>query len=821
MAKKTKNKPDAYTGATLPINKEAYYYNEFFGPLEDRMELLQSEAEENKNMSIALKAAAAHMDLGTYDKPPHMYKLKGVSIPPLDKRGRRTQEFIRGLSDEQISALSEKRDKNFKGTLDLVRDLSLKPSQIGPAISAYRYGKENELFQDGGLLPEMKKGGWIKKAAASVKRRGTEGKCGPNCDRPGCTGRALALCRAFHTIAARRKRKEEGGYLFENPEEILEFAKGGGLSSISADKAREMLENPPHGRPLTDKQEKTFRAIAHGWEPDYQDGGMLESAASMIPGYGPLISAGMDLTEGITGAWASKNDQAMQDMISSGRINVDEYMKQDWTSALKKGTGLGLFGIGKALIGQIGERKRVEKMAGDMRHDRHLKMRMNSLPTAAHGGFIEYKGNTHDDEGGGIPVDKYGNPSLISNNASVALTEDKEVAWFTPEEGAYIFSEDLGFAKPAKKLINKYKLDKDDSLIKHDPMADEAVHKQFYNLKEAQEMKRSKEGKTSEFAKGGNLPMKQFGGPEDEFDPYALDVAYTPQAGRFFNRPLTLGPNFLGSNQQYNLDRKFNITPFNFSSLSRYPGVTPSKAPTEMTNINRFYMPKKSPYGEVAEPIDTSSLVGIEDASDRILAEPEEANMARNLSPLGHGLSAVGAVADYFAFKRRAKPESVGRVGAERVSYARDRLSMLEEATGAKRVAATTARDQGLNAATATANIIAGRTGVDRLLGQERSESFEREENINAQMRQQAGLTNAELKLMDIQNKISYNRELAARSPFANLAKIAASYFADNAGYRTMQESRFLENPNMNVEQGDSWLDWLLGMSPDEITYSD
>jgi len=58
---------------------------------------------------------------------------------------------------------------------------------------------------------EMAKGGWVQKAAASVKRRGTEGKCGPNCDRPGCTGRALALCHAFHTIARNRKKKADGG----------------------------------------------------------------------------------------------------------------------------------------------------------------------------------------------------------------------------------------------------------------------------------------------------------------------------------------------------------------------------------------------------------------------------------------------------------------------------------------------------------------------------------------------------------------------------------------------------------------------------------
>ena len=58
-------------------------------------------------------------------------------------------------------------------------------------------------------MAKKKNKNWIRKAAASVKRRHTKGKCGPNCDRPGCTGRALALCRAFHTIAKRRKARSK------------------------------------------------------------------------------------------------------------------------------------------------------------------------------------------------------------------------------------------------------------------------------------------------------------------------------------------------------------------------------------------------------------------------------------------------------------------------------------------------------------------------------------------------------------------------------------------------------------------------------------
>jgi hypothetical protein len=47
---------------------------------------------------------------------------------------------------------------------------------------------------------------WMQKAAASIKRIGTEGKCTP-ITKPGCTGRAKALAKTFKKIAAKRKGK--------------------------------------------------------------------------------------------------------------------------------------------------------------------------------------------------------------------------------------------------------------------------------------------------------------------------------------------------------------------------------------------------------------------------------------------------------------------------------------------------------------------------------------------------------------------------------------------------------------------------------------
>jgi hypothetical protein len=55
-------------------------------------------------------------------------------------------------------------------------------------------------------LNQKKNGGWIQKATASIKRRGTAGKCTP-ITKPGCTGKAKTLAKTFKKMAAKRKSK--------------------------------------------------------------------------------------------------------------------------------------------------------------------------------------------------------------------------------------------------------------------------------------------------------------------------------------------------------------------------------------------------------------------------------------------------------------------------------------------------------------------------------------------------------------------------------------------------------------------------------------
>ena len=64
-------------------------------------------------------------------------------------------------------------------------------------------GELNRGYNKGGRIG-AKDGKWIQKVDASIKRRGTKGKCTP-ITKPGCTGKAKALAKTFKKMAKARK----------------------------------------------------------------------------------------------------------------------------------------------------------------------------------------------------------------------------------------------------------------------------------------------------------------------------------------------------------------------------------------------------------------------------------------------------------------------------------------------------------------------------------------------------------------------------------------------------------------------------------------
>ena len=71
------------------------------------------------------------------------------------------------------------------------------------STAAFPMNTQVRRYASGGRVA-LKKGGWIQKATASIKKRGTEGKCTP-ITKPGCTGRAKALAKTFKKMARERK----------------------------------------------------------------------------------------------------------------------------------------------------------------------------------------------------------------------------------------------------------------------------------------------------------------------------------------------------------------------------------------------------------------------------------------------------------------------------------------------------------------------------------------------------------------------------------------------------------------------------------------
>jgi len=97
------------------------------------------------------------------------------------------------------------KPKGFKGS-DEVRAL-LKGVRPDKRRTFKTHGKDVPTMAAEGGRIGLKKGGngkWMQKVSASIKKRGTKGKCTP-ITKPGCTGRAKALAKTFKKIAARRK----------------------------------------------------------------------------------------------------------------------------------------------------------------------------------------------------------------------------------------------------------------------------------------------------------------------------------------------------------------------------------------------------------------------------------------------------------------------------------------------------------------------------------------------------------------------------------------------------------------------------------------
>lgn len=80
----------------------------------------------------------------------------------------------------------------------------IKREDVPAKIKEFKKGATRQVkFKTGGSV--AKDGKWMQKAAASIKKRGTAGKCTP-ITKPGCTGKAKTLAKTFKAIAKKNKK---------------------------------------------------------------------------------------------------------------------------------------------------------------------------------------------------------------------------------------------------------------------------------------------------------------------------------------------------------------------------------------------------------------------------------------------------------------------------------------------------------------------------------------------------------------------------------------------------------------------------------------
>jgi len=159
------------------------------------------------------------------------FKTHGRDVPTMAAKGGRIGKFGGGrtnLLEELGRVEAEPSNRNRRAEISRVHGELNRGYAIGGVVKALKraipkpkgpkkpksrdsetHGKDVRTMAAKGGRIGLKKGGsdkkWMQKVSASIKKRGTKGKCTP-ITKPGCTGRAKALAKTFKKIAAKNKK---------------------------------------------------------------------------------------------------------------------------------------------------------------------------------------------------------------------------------------------------------------------------------------------------------------------------------------------------------------------------------------------------------------------------------------------------------------------------------------------------------------------------------------------------------------------------------------------------------------------------------------
>ena len=189
-------------------------------------------------------------------------------------------------------------------------------------------------------------------------------------------------------------------------------------------------------------------------------------------------------------------------------------------------------------------------------HRRALAVRFKKggdLHKKAYGGYIkddvnigntkllEYGGKTHEESPiGGTPVDANG--LVTTPSKADALVEKNEVAWNKGKDDTYVFSDRLGFAKEAKKIMNRYHKRLGKNLDGADDISKNTMNLQLNKLQNAQEATKImlNSANTEQLANGGPInnngeaaPTFSYPDTSEKFQKFKEDLEQSQRAKDF------------------------------------------------------------------------------------------------------------------------------------------------------------------------------------------------------------------------------------------------------------------------------------------------
>jgi hypothetical protein len=401
------------------------------------------------------------------------------------------------------------------------------------------------------------------------------------------------------------------------------------------------------------------------------------------------------------------------------------------------------------------------------------------LATKANGGLLQYNGQTHQGPDGGIPVDAQGNSSAQSGNKPVALTENKEVAWNSPNEGSYIFSENLGFSKEAQRIMKRYEKRLGKDFDKEDPISLNTMNKQLGDLKNQQETVRQQEGlqeedmkATPEYKKGGFMGIqKNHAGyctpmTKETCTPHRKALARTLKKHHGFHKKEDGG--YLNGEETVPVLAKGGGLP-TYGGPNRnnnYSGYLPEEGfDTMRSNVySGFEQPNYTGIANnpIKTPLTIPNTIPLVDqqkmASNTSAAQPDLYTGSPWLQ-VGTGAASLLGNALMQGADKRNRPKSIAlsRYTPKRVDYSESRRQTKEESALDKANLLRSMRGMGAGYMANATNAV---TGADRAKYNALAQSMEGEQNINVQMENEAGQRNAEVsnreQLINMQNQDAY-----------------------------------------------------------------